>query len=406
MIFKRILFVTSDEYPFDGASTNIIRTFFESASFLNNYEKFVLAKKPISYKKIDSNNIIYYCDPILSDGLLDLARYKSKILINFVKLLRIIKALFQRKKACDKRKTKTVYDALVKNRHLDFDLIVTVMGGKFYESQAVLKFSKHYGIPFLLYQLDPCMNNESEGFYNKKARRHLETSLYKNASQIITTPIIYHLHSNDSLKKYLFKVSKMEFPLVSDKTRRINKDNNEILCVFSGALYNPIRLPYYTVKLFEEVSKKINLKVVFVGRNCPSFNRFETSLNVVWKNSESREDVSQLLYESDFLINIGNTIRNQIPSKLFDYISRGKPIINVCKFNDCPSLIYLTKYPLVLNIIEDDSKFNSNVKKLESFLIAQRNATVPFSIINKEYLECTTQYCSDIFNRIVAKCFK
>ena len=53
----------------------------------------------------------------------------------------------------------------------------------------------------------------------------------------------------------------------------------------------------------------------------------------------------------------GNKVDNQVPSKIFDYISLGKPIINVYTSEKDPALEYLKQYPLALNISETNKKY-------------------------------------------------
>ena len=397
---KKILFVTSDEYPFDGANTNILKTLFDCNSFLKGFDIFVMAKKRHPILSDFDDNILYYIEPSEEDAFLDLNKYKTKFVKFFIKILRVIKVSFDKKKACSNNKVKAVYKTLVENKHLGFDFIVAVMGGKFYESKAVLKFSKRYKIPYLLYQLDPCMNNECEGKDSFKDRKRLELLLYKNAVHIITTPIIYNIHSHDTLNRYDFKTSVMEFPLVCDKVKKRHININKTLCVFAGALYNPIRLPHYTIKLFEAISGMNDLEVWFVGRNCSQYNSYNTPLHLICEEAIDRNEVGKLLDECDYFVNIGNTVINQIPSKIFDYISRGKPIINICKTENCPSLKYLKTYPLALNIIESDD-FDFNVAKLKSFLLKKRNVSMPYSIIEEKFRECTALYCSKVFTKIV-----
>ena len=65
--------------------------------------------------------------------------------------------------------------------------------------------------------------------------------------------------------------------------------------------------------------------------------------------------------DCDVLINVGNESPNQTPSKVFDYISTMKCIINFYSINDDTSKWYLSNYPYVLNIknggnVEDDTK--------------------------------------------------
>ena len=46
---------------------------------------------------------------------------------------------------------------------------------------------------------------------------------------------------------------------------------------------------------------------------------------------------------------IGNLCANQVPSKVFEYIATGKPILNFYSIENDTSLIYLNRYPAVLS---------------------------------------------------------
>ena len=79
----------------------------------------------------------------------------------------------------------------------------------------------------------------------------------------------------------------------------------------------------------------------------------------------------KIIYESDFLLNIGNNNTLQEPSKLMDYISACKPIINITKVENDASTDLLRLYNQSLTILVnessklDQSKFDS----LYSFII-------------------------------------
>ena len=108
--------------------------------------------------------------------------------------------------------------------------------------------------------------------------------------------------------------------------------------------------------------------------------------------------------ESDILINIGNTIDNQVPSKIFDYISKRKPIINLYKISNCPSLKYLKKYPLALNLEESDKAFAENKEKINCFLkdLDSLHKISTEDILNI-YQDCTPSYCANRFKEIIEK---
>ena len=110
-----------------------------------------------------------------------------------------------------------------------------------------------------------------------------------------------------------------------------------------------------------------------------------------WKTlQETRAEI----VASHVLVNIGNSMLNQVPSKLFEYISYGKPIVNICKNRNCPTLAYLEHYPYALNLFEEEGLLEEQRKMLLDFIEETYNQSVPFDWIQKEYETSTPQYCA------------
>ena len=97
------------------------------------------------------------------------------------------------------------------------------------------------------------------------------------------------------------------------------------------------------------------------------------------------DEAESILMSADILVNIGNSVSNQIPSKLFDYISTGKPILNIYKNKNCPSLEILSKYPDVLNVYEENALEESGA--VEQFLKSKHFVNNEFLLHYNEYSE-------------------
>ena len=82
---------------------------------------------------------------------------------------------------------------------------------------------------------------------------------------------------------------------------------------------------------------------------------------------QSPEIAIDALMNSDILVNIGNTVEFQIPGKIFEYMSTGKPIVHFSKLPEDPALKYLQKYPRVLIIKEWEGNDEQMVNHLEVF---------------------------------------
>ena len=109
--------------------------------------------------------------------------------------------------------------------------------------------------------------------------------------------------------------------------------------------------------------------------------------NVHFLGRKNKEEVARIYQEADILVNIGNAIDNQMPSKIFEYISTGKPILNFYKVPNCPTLKYLNNYPLALNLYEPDVLQDTErySKQIKDFCMQNPGKTVPAAWIREQF---------------------
>jgi hypothetical protein len=59
--------------------------------------------------------------------------------------------------------------------------------------------------------------------------------------------------------------------------------------------------------------------------------------------------------EADVLVNIGNVTPFELPSKLVEYVSIGKPILNIVRSENDSSVEFLEAYPGSMNLMDNAS---------------------------------------------------
>ena len=122
--------------------------------------------------------------------------------------------------------------------------------------------------------------------------------------------------------------------------------------------------------------------------------------NLILFKNKPKEECDKILNEANIIINIGNEIANQIPSKVFEYISLGKPIVNFFSIQNDTSKKVLKNYPLVLNIYKEYTI--EDVKRFEFFCQKNRNIILPFNDATKNYK--TANEIAKEFIKEVEKC--
>ena len=231
-----------------------------------------------------------------------------------------------------------------------------------------------------------------------------EKDLYENASAVITTPIILKEQIDNEFAYEDDNIMGMEFPLISRPDIDINKEKNKApVCMFIGSIYGGIRNPEYTIRLFKPLIERKEIEFHFVGVKKEELSEEFKELDLHCHGFVKLSVAMELMKKADILVNIGNAVMNQVPSKIFDYISNGKPIVNICKSKECPTLPYLKKYPLALNLFEDESLFDSQMDELRCFVKEKYGEKITFTEVEKIYEECTPKYCAKKMNDIFKK---
>ena len=88
--------------------------------------------------------------------------------------------------------------------------------------------------------------------------------------------------------------------------------------------------------------------------------------------------------KADILVNFGNNLSNMTPSKIFEYMSTGNPIITTFSVENEPSLRYIEKYPFYFAMNEKLS-FEDNAEMIEAFAHSMKGKKADTSSIEKEF---------------------
>ncbi len=252
-------------------------------------------------------------------------------------------------------------------------------------------------IPYIIYQLDPW--SSSLLCNDRDAARKKEKWAYSKAACIVVTDLIYHdcikyLDDNICSKMFVLPFPNVVF-IDRDKNRQLCYDHSEkIHCVFAGNLDNLIRSPKYCVNIFSQFENDNIILHIYGSVNGENVFPEVLPKNVIYHGRVSTEEAMAFMQDADILVNIGNSVSNQLPSKILTYISLGKPILNTIKIEECPTLSYTEKYPLALNIKETEIIRNEDIQLIKEFIKMKVGNCVPFSEIKKLYRSCTPEYVS------------
>ena len=90
-----------------------------------------------------------------------------------------------------------------------------------------------------------------------------------------------------------------------------------------------------------------------------------------------------IVKKSTFLLNIGNKSTYQLPSKIFEYIATGKPIVHFYQKGIQDNV--LINYLAVLQIDQEKLHPKLNSKIVEDFCYRNKNTNVNWQYITRKY---------------------
>lgn len=146
--------------------------------------------------------------------------------------------------------------------------------------------------------------------------------------------------------------------------------------VFTGRLYRELRSPAALLTTFQRLIERPEhgaLDLHFFGTYDECRHDFDAVQSLIGKRiflhgEVPRSTALAAVRAADLLVNLGNTTRHQLPSKLVDYASTGKPIVNCSSRNDDSSARFLANYPAVLNVFGDPASDADEWERLSRFI--------------------------------------
>lgn len=256
---------------------------------------------------------------------------------------------------------------------------------------ASIVLGANLNIPTYIYQLDPFYNSFDR--INESLKKKF-LKLLSKTDHLFTTDLLYEEYRKDKeVSAYLSKISVVQFPkLISPNIQeRRESFKKKVVLLYAGTLYHKIRNPQIMVDLKNCLSE--NFELIFCG-SCdePTDMQLLKEAGIICKGYCSQEILANETENADILINIGNLVRNQLGSKIIDYIATGKPILNIIQFAECPTVNVLKEYDLKFNISVAELQGKQHANEMKVYLETVLEKRIPFSEIQQMYIEYTPQF--------------
>lgn len=266
------------------------------------------------------------------------------------------------------------------------------------------KLKKKYPqIEFVPYFLDSLSGGYGPKNFSKEKiidrGLRIEKKVFAQADKIVIMKSAEE-HQSEYNKEFQNKICVLDIPMLKKVCfEESKKSTDEIKLLYVGSIQPSVRNPQVlidTLKLLK--NEKVNIE--FVGKiDCKDlFDELKELYKdrLVFTDYLNHDKLTEKITQADVLINIGNRVSTMVPSKIFEYMSYGKPVISTKDIKDEPSVKYLNKYPLAL-ILEEETGAQENVQRLTEFLDEAVNKRVAFDLIKKDlYLNTPEAFINEV----------
>lgn len=278
------------------------------------------------------------------------------------------------------------------NQNKGIDVIISVVN-PICSAFASRKFKLlHPEVKWITFITDPFTYHPAkyEYVFFKKRRKLLnyknEKSVYDIADYNMFTEELYHSALNEFCqpKEKTFVMKYILSPL-SESVVQQTIDERICKLVYAGALYADRRNPERALSVLSKIDD-IQVDFYIGYSNCNSVVSKYLSETIKSHPAVNRSRYNELISnEYDILINIGNNFSLQIPSKMLELLSTGRPIINFYQMKDIHYEM-IEKYPLGFNIGPDDP---DSVRKVTRFCHEMKGKRLPFKEVERLFPENT-----------------
>ena len=305
----------------------------------------------------------------------------------------------------------------LKKHASEYDAVIATCS-PYYPLKLAAEISKI--VPVIYYKIDPVATAPLSNTLNKDTKLvtiENEIAWDTCASRIITTDVIFKYYNQLPTKVNSDKVVLLNYPNIverklsnqADNPVVISFDRTKINLCFIGTFYSDIRNPQFLLNLMDKVNNT-NIVLHIFGRmgDCTAMIDAYQSChnNLIYHGVVPPIVADDIMLQADILVHVGNAEDAYMPSKILDYISIGKPIINLCKIPSCPTLPLMERYPMGMTIYEYEDLTDEIIDQLVSFCTTNNGKQIPFDQISKQYYDSTIEYVGDKFYEVIENVVK
>lgn len=221
---------------------------------------------------------------------------------------------------------------------------------------------------FIVYTLDALTGRESNQDKEKlQSITRYEKQIYRSADTIccLESHRNWYEKNGSEYAEFSNKINYVELPLFVNRNNVYKKeDKQDKTLVYTGLFDRKADIiDFYCSMIQSNPQIKFKTYGVYSSQyeNCKMYSNF------IYCGQVERSKIVPIQNNADFLLSIGNMNACDIPSKVFEYMSSGRPILHLFMSDTDPALPYITQYKLGITIDVRKNK-SLNLEQINEFL--------------------------------------
>jgi hypothetical protein len=416
----KIVFLTSSYYPFYSAIGKCVNNLVNE---LKNSNEIIVVSN-MTTRNLDSDidydghkivrirtNYMHKRDDILLSNEMENAsrKLKKKMMLQFLRSIGYIKALLS-KETLDKNLVDLYLEALIKIG--DVDLIVPTC----YPFESIVASQRYKEIINKSIRIVPFMFDkfsDSPSLHRNAINKRIKLSRHLSLEEKMILDSVKVLYVDSWIeimegyfKTYSEKLIHVEHPLVIDYFSNLKfnigtGDDEFIDVVYTGVIDKKIRPPHKTLKIISkmiEENNRIRFHFYILGNCAKEINKYcKKYPSNLFNYGRVESDIAiSAISNCNILLSIGNTDTSLIPSKVFEYMSAGKPILHFFHSSEDRVISMLDHYGLGYCVNLKDEITISVVRKLVEYCKENKNMKINFRDVEEKFYKASPKFIANL----------
>lgn len=264
----------------------------------------------------------------------------------------------------------------------------------------------------VIYQLDRFANADS--LYEldiirparERRNRKLEERALEAADALFLLPPLLEHYSHSTPLLLRRKIVRTEHPLVRNMSNAMASSPStpgRIVFLYAGSLDLRLRNPSFVLSVFgDERLRQLGIELVMYayGSGAALVEQAERR-DSAWLHYHRRvgiDEVHMAMARADILVTIGNNSDSEVPSKLFEYVSFGKPIVHFYFSRQDAYLDYLDRYPISLALkVGAAAELEEAIVGMISFCSREISDHISMEYVLEAFRACTPEFVARQF---------